>query len=170
MKTLYENPWFRVVQEGRFHWVVEDNAHNGAAVLARIGDDEFLLLKIQRQAHPGIQLEIPRGYGQPGETSQACACRELAEETGYQVSEDQLIRLGRIKPNSSILASSIDLYLANMDAHALPGSRDDEAREVVRIKLDQLRKMLLEGAIEDSFTLSALALLFNRMALESAAP
>lgn len=162
MKTLYENPWFRVVQDGRFHWVVEDNASNGAAVLAQIDGEDFLLLRVKRQAHPGLQLEIPRGYGAPGESSLTCARRELAEETGYLVSEDQLSLLGRLKPNSAILASSVDLYFARIDSRSQTGQRDDEAHSVERISLPHLRQMLRAGEVEDSFTLAALALHFNR--------
>lgn len=170
MKTLYENPWFRVVQDGHFHWVVEDNSSNGAAVLAQIGGDEFLLLKIMRRPHADVQLEIPRGYGERGESSAACACRELEEETGYRVSEDQLSLLGRIKPNSAILASSVDIYLACIPETAHPSLRDNEARAVERISLPRLRELLRDGAIEDSFTLAALAFLFNSMELASKKP
>lgn len=161
MKTLYENTWFRVVQDGRYHWIVEDNAVNGAAVLAQIGDD-FLLLRVKRRPHSGVQLEIPRGYGNPGESSRACARRELEEETGYRISEEQLSLLGRLKPNSAILASAVDIYLARIDTDTQPGPRDNEAQEVERISLPRLRQLLADGAIEDSFTLAALAYLFNR--------
>lgn len=162
MKTLYENPWFRVVQDGRFHYVVEDNASNGAAVLAQIAEDDFLLLRVKRQAHAGLQLEIPRGYGDPGESSLMCARRELAEETGYLIAEEQLSLLGRLKPNSAILASAVDLYLARIDSNSEPGQRDDEARDIERISLPRLRQMLRAGEIEDAFTLAALAFYFNR--------
>ena len=161
MKTLYENPWFRVVQDGRYHWIVEDNAVNGAAVLAQIGDD-YLLLRVKRRPHSGVQLEIPRGYGNPGESSRACARRELEEETGYRISEEQLSLLGRLKPNSAILASAVDIYLARIDPDTQPGPRDNEAQEVERNKLPRQRQLQADGAIEDSFTLAALAYLFNR--------
>lgn len=161
MKTQYENPWFKVVQDGRFHYVVEANASNGAAVLALIDDREFLLLRIRRAAHTGVQLEIPRGYGDPGETSRACARRELAEETGYLADESQFSLLGQLKPNSAILASSIDLYLARINSHDQTGQRDDEAESLQRVSLTQLQQLLREGDIQDGFTLAALAHYFN---------
>lgn len=161
MKTQYANPWFKVVQDGRFHYVVEENASNGAAVLALIDDQEFLLLRMRRAAHAGVQLEIPRGYGEPGETSLACARRELAEETGFLVSESQLSLLGQLKPNSAILASSIDLYLARITSQDQTQQRDDEADALMQLSLSELQHLLRQGEIQDSFTLAALAHYFN---------
>ena len=163
MKTLYQNPWFRVVQEGRYHYVVEENGHKGAAILPVVAGRDVLLLQVQRAAHRGdVLLEIPRGCADDGESSLQCARRELAEETGYRVPPERLERLGRIRPNSAILASRVDLYLAHIDDGLEPVARDDEAVEVVRIPLTRLRAMLREGDIEDSFTLAALALYFSR--------
>lgn len=162
MSIQYENPWLKVVRDGRFHYVVEDRAENGAAVLALVDDNEFLLLRVKRAAHTGIQREIPRGYGESGETSLTCARRELAEETGYLVDESQLSLLGRLKPNSAILASTIDLYLAQVNSGDLTEQRDDEAVAVERVSLADMRRLLREGEVQDSFTLAALAHYFNR--------
>lgn len=63
-----------------------------------------------------------------GETRLQCARRELAEETGYQVAATQLERLGRIRPNSAILASRVDLYLAHMDKDLEAVERDARSR------------------------------------------
>lgn len=162
MSTQYENPWFKVVRDGRFHYVVENKADNGAAVLALVDGAEFLLLRVKRAAHADIQREIPRGYGEAGETSLACARRELAEETGYLVDESQLSLLGRLKPNSAILASTIDLYLAQVNSGDLTEQRDDEAVAVERVSLADMRSLLRVGEIQDSFTLAALAHYLNR--------
>ncbi len=161
MNTQYENPWFKVVRDGKFHYVVENKADNGAAVLALLEGEAFLMLRLKRAAHPGIQQEIPRGYGEPDETSLACARRELAEETGYLVDESQLSLLGQLKPNSAILASTIDLYLARVKHSDLSQQRDDEADAVERVSVAEMRQRLREGEIQDSFTLAALAHYFN---------
>ena len=127
MNTLYENPWFRVVAEDGYHWLVEDNARNGAAVLAIVDGSFALLVKVKRPAQQHRSaLEIPRGYGKSGETSLQCACRELLEETGYRARPEQLKRLGRYQPNSAILASTVDLYLAELHSNDLVAGHDSE--------------------------------------------
>ncbi|HCE40706.1 MAG TPA: NUDIX hydrolase, partial [Alcanivorax sp.] len=68
MKTVYENPWFGVIQDGRFHYIKETGADNGAVVLARQGGD-FLFVRVRRPAHGATFIEAPRGYGEPGESA-----------------------------------------------------------------------------------------------------
>lgn len=166
MKTLYSNPWFRVDREDNYHFVVENNAHNGAAVLPLVNDSHCVLLRMRRRAHPEQELlEIPRGYGEPGETSRECAQRELLEETGLQVAPEQLEHLGRYKPNSAILTSTVDVYLARLDSDIALQQPDDEALGSILISLEQLQQMMLDGGIEDGFTLAALAFYFNRQLL-----
>ena len=158
MSTQYENPWFRVVREDGFHWMVEDGAHNGAAVLAIVDEREVVLVQTRRPAQGHREaLEIPRGYGEPGETSLACACRELREETGYQARPEQLTRLGHYQPNSAILASSVELYLARLSASDQVGGHDGEVTGVILLPLETLRQRLLAGKLSDGFTLAALA-------------
>lgn len=64
----------------------------------------------------------------------------------------------------------MDIYLARIDPDTQPGPRDNEAQEVERISLPRLRQLLADGAIEDSFTLAALAFLFNRGEQTTSAP
>ena len=158
MKTLYENPWFRVVADNGYHWIEEDGASQGAAVLAIVDQHEALLVEVCRPAQGNRPaLEIPRGYAEPGESSIVCACRELLEETGYRATPAQLTRLGRYRPNSAILSSGVDLYLARLTSQDAVGSHDHEVQAVHRVAIEQLLERLLQGELEDGFTLAALA-------------
>ncbi|WP_422101646.1 NUDIX hydrolase [Vreelandella sp.] len=153
----YENPWFRVVRHGAFHYVDEPGAHAGAAVLPLVGDTVWLL-EMHRPAQQGaITWEIPRGYGETHETSQQCALRELREETGLMAEPSQLTWLGKMRPNTAILSSCIDIYLAQLPADTSLCSRDHEAEGIVKLPLDLLPLQLAQGKLEDSFTLAALS-------------
>ena len=62
--------------------------HPGAAVIVPMLDDGRLVLERQfRYPLQRVMLEFPAGKLDMGEASQACAERELAEETGYRASE-----------------------------------------------------------------------------------
>ncbi len=152
----YQNPWFRVLRNGAFHYVHEPGAHAGAAVLPLVGDTVWLL-EMRRPAQQGVATwEIPRGYGEAHETSQQCALRELREETGLVAEPAQLTWLGKMRPNTAILTSCIDIYLAELPVDSQTHMRDQEAERIVKIPLEQLPLQLAQGKLEDSFTLAAL--------------
>lgn len=59
--------------------------HPGAAaVVPFLEEDRVLLIRQYRFATGGEILEIPAGKLDPGEQPEACAARELLEETGYR--------------------------------------------------------------------------------------
>ena len=69
--------------------------HPGAAaVVPFMEDGRVLLIRQFRFATGGEILEIPAGKLDPGEAPEACAARELEEETGYRAG--RLERLGSI--------------------------------------------------------------------------
>src|SRR5262249_23665782 len=72
--------------------------HPGAsAVVPFITPDEVLLIRQFRYAAGGFILEVPAGTLHPGEPPDACARREVEEESGY--------RAGRLEPLGSILTT-----------------------------------------------------------------
>ena len=157
MKTVYENPWFGVIQDGRFHYIKETGADNGAVVLARQGGD-FLFVRVRRPAHGAPFIEAPRGYGEPGESAARCAARELREETGFAVAPEALVALGWLRPNSAILASSVQAFFAEIPGDAEPAATDGETEGLVWIPEADLPRALADGRLGDGFTLAALAL------------
>lgn len=154
---VYENPWFRVVRQGRYHFIDEPAARNGAVIVARRGD-ALVLLEQRRPSQGGAAtLEVPRGYGEAGETAAQCAAREFAEETGLIMPAEAFHLIGHVRPNTGILSSRIAAFYA--DASAAPlGARDDEAEALRLAPLAGLDAMIASGEIEDGFTLAALSL------------
>lgn len=154
MIILYENPWFSVVQEGEYHFVRELNAHNGAAVLI-VADDDFIMVEVERPGLGRTLLEVPRGYGNEGESSAECALREGFEETGFKLGAPVL--LGSLNPNSAILLSQVDLFVARALDRGPMGSKDNEAARVQRVPINEVPLLISEGKITDGFTLACLA-------------
>lgn len=162
MTTQYSNPWFQVEKEGSQHYVVEKHAHNGAVILVET-PQSYLFVQLRRAAQgTKLLVESPRGYGESGETSSEAACRELYEETGYQVNEQDLTYLGKVMPNSAILTSSVDVYLARVTSNKKVKECDNEVEGLHVIDKSELKKKVRAGVIQDGFTLSALALLWSR--------
>lgn len=168
MKTVYENPWFRVVKEGNFHYLQENGSDNGAIVLVR-DETSFIFIQSRRPAQQGVLLtEAPRGYGEAGEDSRAAALRELLEETGYRAQPEQLEKLGTVRPNTAILSAAIDVYLARVRADQKVAGSDQEVAGLVRIPVADVRREVANGGISDGMTLSALALYWARETAQDA--
>lgn len=162
MIEKYSNQWFCVVKEGDFHFIKEFGSENGAVVIVEL-DDSYVFVRVPRAAHGfSVEIEAPRGYGKNFESSCQTAIRELYEETGYLIKPSQLEKLGSIKPNSAILASQVDVFFAKVVGNQKVKSHDSEVQGVFEIPKAELKSMITNGVITDSFTLSAFALLWSR--------
>ena len=133
--------------------------HSGAAavvpVLAEEADPEVLLLHQYRYAADGEIWEVPAGRLDPGETPEACARRELIEETG--ASAERVERLTTILPTPGFCDERIHLFAAfgvRPDERAVR-REPDEFMKVVPQRLSRVLGMIERGDIVDAKTICA---------------
>lgn len=143
---------------GRTTWV-DLLVHPGAAaVLPFLADGRVLLIRQYRHAASGYLLEVPAGKLDPGESAEACAARELEEETGHRAG--RLEPLGTIWPSPGFTDERIHLFAA----HALEAGdqrlEDDELIELVPMAFDEALRRVVAGEISDAK--SAMAILLAR--------
>lgn len=128
--------------------------HVGAAavlpVVGELGSDpEILLLRQYRYAADGELFEVPAGTREsPDEAWDACARRELEEETGYRAGA--LRPLTRIFTTPGFTDEEIHLFLATGLVPGKVHRDDDEFIEVVRLPLGEAVGMIRAGAIVDA--------------------
>ena len=158
MNIVYSNPWFCVIQDGKYHYIEEPQSKNSAAVLVMHQNGSFVFVEVFRHPLGKTMLEIPRGYAEPGEDSFRCAMREVLEETGYQVLHDDMNRIGFLTPNSGILSSCVDVYLGKVGDSERVSLPDKEVKRVVFLSEQELKVCILDGVITDAFTLGAFSL------------
>lgn len=168
MKTVYENPWFKVLQENQYHFIKEQGSNNGAIIIAKL-NDLFLFVRVFRQAHQSYIIELPRGYGEINETSVMAAIREFQEETGYIILSENIEKIGTVKPNSSILCSNIPIFLAKIceNAEQDMSLTDKETDKILFLTKKEVYEHILNGKISDGMSLSALMLYFAKVDSEA---
>lgn len=129
--------------------------HNGAAAVVPVLDDGRLLMVTQfRNALDRETLEIPAGkLDHPEEKGEVCALRELEEETGYRC--EQLEWLINIRTTVALCNEKIEVYVArNLKA----GMQKLDENEYVNVKaytVEELKKKIFSGEIEDSKTIAS---------------
>ena len=97
---------------------------------------------------------------EPGEPTEACARRELAEETGYHAARWR--SLGFLYASPGVLDEKLHLFVAE-DLTPGPASPEVcEQLEPVTVRVDQAIRMCLAGEIKDAKTITSL-LLWERM-------
>jgi len=134
--------------------------HPGAAAIVPCASDPpgadptILLIRQYRYATGGQLWEIPAGTLDPGEDPEACARRELMEETG--VTAARLQRLTSIWTTPGFTNEVIHLYLATGLTTGEPSRERDEFIEVVPQPLSRVLALIREGEIRDAKTVVAI--------------
>lgn len=135
--------------------------HPGAsAVLPVVGsldeeDPEILLIHQYRYAAGGYIWEIPAGLPKgPDEPWEACARRELEEETGKRAGG--LRELTRIYTTPGFTDETIHLFVATGLTEGERNLDDDEFVDVVRMPLSRALEMVRQGEIADGKSVATL--------------
>jgi 8-oxo-dGTP pyrophosphatase MutT (NUDIX family) len=127
----------------------------GFAIVAALTPDRRIVLV--RQYKHGIRtvtLELPAGTLDPGETPEACAVRELAEETGYAGEAPVLLRSLYADPTSS--NGSFHVFLIRNATEQFAQSLDPtEAIVVETAPVDEFARLLRSGAIASGSQVAA---------------
>jgi ADP-ribose pyrophosphatase len=143
--------------------------HRGAsAVVPFLGDpreaDPVLVLIHQyRYAAGGFVYEIPAGIPVDGESWEACARRELEEETGYIA--ESLAPLTSIFTTPGFTNEEIHLFQAHGLRRGAVDRDRDEFMEVIELPFSRVLGMVQEGAIRDAKSLTGI-LLVDRLRRE----
>jgi 8-oxo-dGTP pyrophosphatase MutT (NUDIX family) len=112
------------------------------------------LVRTYRYPLASWEWALPRGYAH-GEDTGRSARIELAEELGRE--PDNLTFIGIVTPNSGVLASHVELFVAHYETVAIKPMDPQEIAKVKWITLKKLYNEITAGQIKDAFTLSALA-------------
>lgn len=156
---LHENPVFSIYTNGSYRYVEYNRCVEGAVVVPRFSNGDFLLVQLQRCPVFGLSVEFPRGGIEPDELPIIAASRELSEETGYTLSRDSLHFLGLAGPCTSALNTKMHVFVADIPDEAIQSTYDTkEIAKTIRVSEEVFKRLVLNGKIECGQTLSAYTL------------
>ena len=124
------------------------------AVIAKLPDNRFVFIRQFRKAMERICFEVGAGnLDHGGEEEADTAVGELKEETGF-IAENMEF-LGPIYPSVGYCTERIDVFYCDVTDRGDTAFDDDERIETVFVTESELDRMIRDGNISDSKTLSA---------------
>lgn len=131
--------------------------HPGAsAVIPFFTGGETLLVKQFRYPLGRVTLEIPAGKLDPGESTLACAIRELSEETGLVGGE--FIKVGTVATTPGFTNEVIHLYVCQDPSTGAAHPDAEEFINCLRLPVTEVFARIADGRIQDGKTVTAFLL------------
>ena len=131
--------------------------HPGAVALVVVDPEgKLLLVRQYRRAPDRYLLEIPAGTREANEDAEACARREVQEETGYNPGHVEA--LGGFYSAPGFCTEYLYCYLCTDLGPTTLHAEEDEDLELVRLTPDEAWAAARRGEITDAKTLAALLL------------
>jgi ADP-ribose pyrophosphatase len=128
--------------------------HGAVAIVPMLNSDTVLMIKQYRPAVGEVLLEIPAGTLEPDEDAEACAARELEEETGYRPGKLKLMFSQYLAPGYS--SEVLHAFLGEELTATAVSPDEDEEIEIVPVQLSDIEPMILDGRIRDAKSIAAL--------------
>jgi ADP-ribose diphosphatase len=159
-RDVYENRWMRLrediaeLPDGRttIYGVVQCKPAVG--VLPFLDEDTVVLVGQYRYVFREFSWEMPTGGAHAGESNEAAAQRELAEEAGYEAAT--LVKLCEFHTSKSIMEEVAHIYVARGLTPARGRADATEFIEVRPFPFDEAIRMVERSEIKDSMTVVAI--------------
>ena len=157
--VVFSVPWFDIVSrtvDGATSPYYLLRTSDYVTVLAKTTDGSVLLVQQFRPVVGAETLELPSGHVEEGESPEVAARRELAEETGYEAQEFEL--LGTLAPDTGRLGNKLWCFYAQNATLIRTPTDLEEGVRLVLYEFDNLLRDVATGKIDHALHLGVLLL------------
>jgi ADP-ribose pyrophosphatase len=158
-RVAYRNPWIRLdedqveMPDGRTTLYGVVRCGECVGILPFLDPETVVLIRQYRYVAKGVYWEMPTGGIHGGETIEAAAQRELAEEVA--LTAGRLVPLVSYHTSKSVVDETAHLFWAEDLQPAATPPDDTEFIEVRPVPFDTAVRMVESGEIKDSMTVIA---------------
>ena len=161
--TIYQNRWVNLyVDKVLFPngTIIEkhhllDFDHQAVMVIARDGEQRYLMVKVWRYPTGRAEWEFPAGSIEEGEEIIQAGERELLEETGYHSTRLELVYT--FNPLNGI-ANQVFHIVRCQVADNIGNYDTNEITDVRWFSAEEIMQMIRTGELQDGYTLTAFLL------------
>jgi ADP-ribose pyrophosphatase len=166
---LDRSPWLRVfaddveLPDGRqVDGYLRVDGRDFAMVFALTDDGDVPFVRQYKYGLDAFPLQLPAGYLEDGEAPEACARRELLEETGFEASE--WLSLGSYAADGNRRYATGHLFLARHARPAQAAAAGDLGEVHLEVlPLETLDGVLSSGQLQELSAIACVALALNRL-------
>ena len=135
--------------------------HAGAVVILAVDEEERILwIRQGRWAAARVMLELPAGTLEDGEDIEACARRELIEETGFAAAKWE--KLGGFFSAPGFCDEYLHAFAASGLTPDQADGDEDEDITLEPLTLDETLALVGSGEVEDAKSLATLMLYLRK--------
>jgi|GEM_PF-428595 len=157
--VCYRDPYVMMLREavvfpdgtpGIHHRLSTYNAEPSGIAVLPIIDGRIVLLRHYRHPVRSWCWEIPRGARDAGETAEACARRELAEEIGAKVA--RFVPVGRMCGSTGLVSMIVEMGVAEVTSLGTP-CREEGIEGINLVTSDTFVTMVETEQVLDAFSI-----------------
>ncbi len=158
-KKVYSNEYLHVYEDkfdlnGIDKIYIRGIRKDYSTIVPFVSKDEILIIRADRHLVDSIEIEVPSGYIDEGETAKQAAIREPKEETGYTAKD--IISIGSYTLDYSMFKQKGNIFIAyDLDKEKEQSLGIMEKIDVEIIKIKEIEKLLLQGKISNAASIVA---------------
>lgn len=162
-EIIHKNPWWEYKHDeytmpnepkGDYYY---GETFGNSMVVPVLDDGRLVLINMYRYLADKSSIEFPCGGMNKGETAQACAERELLEETGC--SSSNFLKVSTFDGLNGLIKDTTHVFVANeLNAPQKQQLESSEDIQILYRRPDEFEMMVKHGEIWDGQTLAVWAL------------